>query len=38
MFLVVCHIPVEILPLLNYLFYVTHTSNRIFLKGQASFR
>ena len=36
-FLVVGHIPVEIFLLVNYFFDATHTSNRIFFKGQANF-
>ena len=37
MFLVVGHITVEIFLLINNFFDATHTSNRIFFKGQAKF-
>ena len=37
-FLVVGYIPVEIFQLVTYFFDVTHTSNRMFFKGQADFR
>ena len=36
--LAICHIPVEIFLPVNYFFDATHTSNRIFCKGQATFR
>ena len=38
MFLVVGHIPVEVFLLVNYFICATHTSNRMFCKGQATFR
>ena len=37
-FLVVVHIPVEIVLLINYFFDATHTGNRVFFKGQSNFR
>ena len=37
-FFVVGHTPVEMFLLVNYFIHATHTSNRMFFKGQTSFR
>ena len=37
-FFAVGHTPVEMFLLVNYFVHATHTSNRMFFKGQTSFR